>query len=54
MNRKNGLTKRAKIRKNQLKGSARATLKPSHMLLSLKDGLRVARAECTVNLSSIF
>lgn len=52
MKRKNALTKRAKIRKNHLKGSARATLKPFRMLLNLKNGLRVARAEGTVNLYS--
>lgn len=53
MNRKNGLMKRAKIRKNRFKGSSRATLKTFRMVLSLKNVLRVARDEGTVNLYSI-
>lgn len=53
MNRKNGLVKRTKIRKNRLKGESPATLKASRMLLGLKDALRVAGDASTVNIYSV-
>ena len=54
MNRKNGVAKRTKIRKNRLAGSSPATPKASRRVLSLKDALRVAGDEGTVNTYSIF
>lgn len=53
MNRKNGVVKRTKIRKNRMKGASPATLKASRMVLSLKDALRVAGEASTVNIYSI-
>jgi hypothetical protein len=54
MNRKIGGVRRAKIRKNRLKGSPPATLKAFPLLLSLKNALRVAGGEATVNTYSVF
>lgn len=53
MKRKNGVAKRAKIRKNRIKGASPATLKASCMVWSLKDALRVAGDASTVNIYSI-
>jgi len=53
MNRKNGVAKRTKIRKNRMKGAPPATLKASRVLLSLKDALRVAGGPSTVNTYSV-
>lgn len=53
MNRKNSVAKRAKIRKNRLKGASPATLKASHKRFRLKDALRVAGDASTVNIYSI-
>lgn len=53
MKRKNGLTKRAKIRKNRATDGGHATLRAFPLLHSLKNALRVACPPVIVNLYSV-
>jgi hypothetical protein len=54
MNRKIGLLKRAKIRKNRATGGGHATLRALTLLRGLKSALRVACPPITVNLYSVY
>ncbi len=53
MNRKNGLLKRAKMRKKQARGDGRVTLTAPGTLQSLKNAVRVTRPSANVNLCNI-